>query len=118
MFQQKWLIYSFEQLNLKNEKESRDHLHGWVWRLTLPPAGERASLQGSHRSCFNEAVTSSMNERCIALLCHSLFAAFNHLPEVPDHHADPDPGPPAVCGAAVSHCRGIAQAGKQFRGCE
>lgn len=114
LFQQKWLIYSCEKLNLKTEKESRDHLRRWV-RGSLCPllAGGR-----HYRRCFNEAVTLWMNQRGIALLCHSLFAAFNHLPEVPDHHADPDPGPPAVCCAAVSHCRGIAQAGKQIRGRE
>lgn len=88
----------------------------------MPPAGGRASLQGSYRSCFNAADTLLRNNELqilpvrIVLLCHSSFAAFNHLPEVPDHHADPDPGPPAVCGAAVSHCRGITQAGNQFRG--
>lgn len=79
------------------------------------------SLQGRSRSCYNEADTLLMNNElqilpvCIALLCHSLFAAFNHLPEVPDHHADPDPGPPAVRCAAVSHCRGITHAGNQCR---
>lgn len=33
-----------------------------------------------------------------------LFAAPDHLPEVPDHHADPDPGSAAVCRASVPHC--------------
>lgn len=68
-----------------------------------------------YRSRFNEAVTLLMKEElqilpvCIALLCPSLFAALNHLPEVPDHHADPDPRPPAVRCAAVPHRRGIAK---------
>lgn len=71
-------------------------------------------------SRFNEAVASLMKEGLqilpvsITLLCPPLFAALNHLPEVPDHHADPDPGPPAVRCAAVPHRRGIAQAGNQL----
>lgn len=44
-----------------------------------------------------------MKKRLTAL--HS--AAADHLPEVPDHHADPDPGPAAVCCAALPHSRGI-----------
>lgn len=40
-------------------------------------------------------------------VCCFSFAAFNHLPEVPDHHADPDPGSAAVCCASVPYSWGI-----------
>lgn len=41
-------------------------------------------------------------------------AASDHLPEVPDHHADPDPGSPAVCRASVPHSRGITNTEPQL----
>lgn len=43
------------------------------------------------------------------LPCSPLFlcAASDHLPEVPDHHADPDPRSSAVCCASVPYSWGI-----------
>lgn len=43
----------------------------------------------------------------LCVLWTVLFAAFNHLPEVPDHHADPGPGSAAVCCASVPFSWGI-----------
>ena len=62
---------------------------GSTWQLTL--ASEKLYFL-----CWSVLILSSLSS-----------AASDHLPEVPDHHADPDPGSPAVCRASVPHSRGI-----------
>lgn len=45
---------------------------------------------------------------CCSFASVLLFAASGHLPEVSDHHADPDPGSVAVCCTTVSYGWGMA----------
>lgn len=44
------------------------------------------------------------------MLITFLFAATDHLPEVPDHHADPDPESSPVCRASFPYSWGISYA--------
>lgn len=51
-----------------------------------------------------------LRSRLLFIYMHSafLFAASDHLPEVPDHHADPDPESTPVCCTSLPYSWGIS----------
>lgn len=82
-----------------------------VWHIKHPSLSHLCVmlpfLLGGHFMLFSSQVHHKILIAFSKLPSTLLPAAINHLPEVPDHHADPDPGPAAVCCAALPHSWGI-----------